>query len=72
MPMSTTDIPVLYSAEVARLYPQVVFPFCPGLYGPLNTSFVSWRGYTTRPLQSSTSMRKPAIVLDQGSICLFS
>jgi hypothetical protein len=28
MTVSTTDISVLDSAEVAHLYPQVVLPFC--------------------------------------------
>jgi hypothetical protein len=59
MTVSLADIPVLHSAEVAHLYPQVMFPFRLKFYGPLNTSKVSWRGYTTRPLQSSTSFRKP-------------
>jgi hypothetical protein len=68
MTVSTIDIPGLYSAEVVHLHPQVLFPFHRGLYGPLNTFKVSWRGYTTRPLQSSTSMRKPATVLGRGDI----
>jgi hypothetical protein len=50
------------------LYPQVVFPFRLGLYEPLNTSEVSWQVYTMRPLQSSTSFRKPATVLEKGDI----
>jgi hypothetical protein len=28
MTVSTTDIPVLHSAEVAHLYPQVMLPIC--------------------------------------------
>jgi hypothetical protein len=28
MTMSTADIPVLHSAEVAHLYPQVMLPIC--------------------------------------------
>jgi hypothetical protein len=28
MIVSTADIPVLHSAEVAHLYPQVVLPIC--------------------------------------------
>jgi hypothetical protein len=58
MTVSTTDISVLHYIEVAHFYPQVVFPFRLGLYGPLNTSKASWRGHTTRPLQSSTSIWK--------------
>ena len=34
MTVSTTSIPVLHSAEVAHLYPQVVLPICHGLIGP--------------------------------------
>jgi hypothetical protein len=34
MTVSTSDIPVLHSPEVAHLYPQVVFPFAIGLIGP--------------------------------------
>jgi hypothetical protein len=31
MTMSTTSIPVLHSAEVAHLYPQVMLPICQGV-----------------------------------------
>jgi hypothetical protein len=31
MTVSTADIPVLHSAKVAHLYPQVVLPICQGL-----------------------------------------
>jgi hypothetical protein len=31
MTMSTTDILVLHSTDVAHLYPQVVFPFLPSV-----------------------------------------
>jgi hypothetical protein len=31
MTVSTTDIPVLHSAEVAHLYPQVMLPICQGI-----------------------------------------
>jgi hypothetical protein len=31
MTVSTADIPVLYSVEVAHLYPQVVLPICHGV-----------------------------------------
>jgi hypothetical protein len=41
MTVSTTDIPVLHSAEVARLYPQVVYPVLPGFARPLDTSEVN-------------------------------
>jgi hypothetical protein len=68
MTVSTTDIQILHSAEVAHLYPHVVFLIRVGLYGPLNTSNVSWRGHTTRVLQSSTGMRKLATVSGRGGI----
>jgi hypothetical protein len=53
MTMSTANIPVLHSAEVAR---------------PLDTSEVNGYGSTMRPLQSSTSFRKPATVSEKGNI----
>jgi hypothetical protein len=31
MTVSTTSIPVLHSAEVAHLYPQVMLPICQGI-----------------------------------------
>jgi hypothetical protein len=31
MTVSTTDIPVLHSVEVAHLYPQVMIPICEGI-----------------------------------------
>jgi hypothetical protein len=31
MTVSTTNIPVLHSAEVAHLYPQVMLPICQGI-----------------------------------------
>ena len=31
MTMSTADIPVLHSTEVAHLYPQVMLPICQGI-----------------------------------------
>jgi hypothetical protein len=39
--VSTTNIPVLHSAEVAHLYPQDVFLDYPGLARPLDTSKVN-------------------------------
>jgi hypothetical protein len=41
MTLSTTDIPVSYSPEVAHLYPQDVFLISPGLARPLDTSKVN-------------------------------
>jgi hypothetical protein len=31
MTVSTADIPVLHSAEVAHLYPQIMLPICQGI-----------------------------------------
>jgi hypothetical protein len=63
MTVSTADIPVLHSEEVVYLYPQVILPICHGVDQTPYTSTKEVRqGTTTRPLQSSTSFRKPAIV----------
>jgi hypothetical protein len=63
MTVSMASIPVLHSAEVAHLYPQVVLPICHGVY---RTPYISTKearqGFTMRHLQSSTSFRKPATV----------
>jgi hypothetical protein len=61
MTVSMADIPVLHSAEVAHLYPQVMLPICHGVVWNTYTSTKEARqGSTTRPFQSSTSSRKPA------------
>jgi hypothetical protein len=63
MTVSTASIPVLHSAEVAHLYPQVVLPICHGVdQTPYTSTKEARQGTTTRPLQSSTSFRKPATV----------
>jgi hypothetical protein len=63
MTVSTTSIPVLHSTEVAHLYPQVVIPVCYGVdQTPYTSTKEARQGTTTRPLQSSTSFRKPATV----------
>jgi hypothetical protein len=36
MTVSTADIPVLYFAEVAHLYPQVMLPICQGKATPIH------------------------------------
>jgi hypothetical protein len=64
MTVSTTDIPVLHSAEIAHIYPQVMLPIYHGVVQTLYTSTEEVRqGSTTRPLQSSNSFRKPATFL---------
>jgi hypothetical protein len=63
MTVSTTSILVLHSTEVAHLDPQVVLPIFHGVNQTLYTSTKEARqGTTTRPLQSSTSFKKPATV----------
>jgi hypothetical protein len=63
MTVSMDDIPVLHSAEVAHLYPQVMLPICHGVvWAPYTSTKEARQGNTTRPLQSSTMFRKPATV----------
>jgi hypothetical protein len=63
MTVSTASIPVLHSEEVAHLYPKVVLPICHGVdQTPYTSTKEARQGTTTRPLQSSTSFRKPATV----------
>jgi hypothetical protein len=61
MTVSMADIPVLHSAEVAHLYPQVMLPICHGVVRtPYTSTKEARQGSTMRPFQSSTSSRKPA------------
>jgi hypothetical protein len=63
MTVSTADIPVLHSTEVAHLYPQVMLPICHGVdRSPYTSTKEVRQGNNTRPLQTSTSFRKPATV----------
>jgi hypothetical protein len=63
MIVSMADILVLHPTEVAHLYPQVVLPICHGVdRTPYTSTNEARHGTTTRPLQSSTSFRKPATV----------
>jgi hypothetical protein len=41
MTVSTADIPVLHSVEVAHLYPQVMLPICQGIA----TSHTPWKNH---------------------------
>jgi hypothetical protein len=67
MTVSTTDIPVLHSAEVVHLYSQVVLPICHGVVRtPYTSTKEARQGSTTRPFQSSTSSRIPTTI--SGSI----
>jgi hypothetical protein len=36
MTVNTADIPVLHSAEVVYLYPQVMLPICQGVMSPIH------------------------------------
>jgi hypothetical protein len=66
MTVSTADIPVLHSAEVAHLYPQVLLPNCHRVdRTPYTSTEEARQGSTTRPFQSSASLRKPATDLGQ-------
>jgi hypothetical protein len=47
MTVSTASIPVLHSAEVAHLYPQVVLPICHGVDRTPYTSTKEARQGTT-------------------------
>jgi hypothetical protein len=68
MTVSTSSIPVLHSAEVTHLYPQVVLPICHEVdWTPYTSTKEARQGTTTRHLQSSTSFRKPATVLGSSS-----
>jgi hypothetical protein len=63
MTVNTVDIPVLHSAEVAHLYPQVMLPICHGVdQTPYTSTEEARQGSTTRPFQSSTSSRIPTTV----------
>jgi hypothetical protein len=63
MSVSTASIPVLQSAEVVHLYPQIVLPIYHGVdQTPYTSTKEARQGTTTRPLQSSTSFRKPATI----------
>jgi hypothetical protein len=69
MTMSTVDIPVLHSAEVAHLYPQVMLLICHGVVrAPYTSTKEARQCNTTMPLQSSTSFRKPATVSEERNI----
>jgi hypothetical protein len=63
MTVSTASIPVLHSAKVAHIYPQVMLPICHGVVrAPYTSTKEARQGNTMRPLQSFTSFRKPATV----------
>jgi hypothetical protein len=62
MTVSTADIPVLHSAEVAHLYPQVMLPICQGIaisHTPLlrRRGRVTLRGLYKVPLASENPLQ---------------
>jgi hypothetical protein len=62
MTVSTTDIPILHSAEVARLYPQVMLPICQGITTshtplPRKRGRVTLRGLYKVPLASENPLQ---------------
>jgi hypothetical protein len=62
MTMSMADIPVLYSVEVAHLYPQVMLPICQGIttfHTPLlrKRGRVTLRGLYKVPLASENPLQ---------------
>jgi hypothetical protein len=62
MTVSTTDIPVLHSAEVAHLYPQVMLPTGQGIATshtplPRKRGRVTLRGLNKLPLASENPLQ---------------
>jgi hypothetical protein len=54
---------LVYLCKGCTLYPQVMLPICYGVvWAPYTSTKEARQGNTTRPLQSSTSFRKPATV----------
>jgi hypothetical protein len=61
MTVSTTDIPVLHSADVAHLYPQVMLPICQGIVTshtplPRKRGRITLRGLYKFPLASENPL----------------
>jgi hypothetical protein len=62
MTVSTTDVPVLHSAEVAHLYPQVMLPICQGIVTshtplPRKRDKITLRGLYKLPLASENLLQ---------------
>jgi hypothetical protein len=62
MTVSTADIPVLHSAEVTHLYPQVMLPICQGIATshtplPRKQDKVTLRGLYKVPLGSENLLQ---------------
>jgi hypothetical protein len=69
MTVSTTDIPVLHSAEIAHLYPQVMLPICQGI-ATSDSSLLRRRGRVAlRGLSKVPLVREnPLRIQEEGSI----
>jgi hypothetical protein len=60
MTVSTASVPVLHSAEVAHIYPQVMLPICHGIVrAPYTSAKEAMQGNTTRPLQVPLASENP-------------
>jgi hypothetical protein len=62
MTVSTTDIPVLHSTEVAHLYPEVMLPICQGIVTshtplPRKRGRVTLQGLYKVPLASENPLQ---------------
>jgi hypothetical protein len=68
--VSTTDIPVLHSKGRTSLLTSRV-TYLPWVMNAIHLFQEGEARFTTRPLQTFTSMRKPATVLGKGRIGLF-
>jgi hypothetical protein len=69
MTVSTADIPILHSAEVAHLYPQIMLPICQGIATsrsslPRRRGMVALRGLSKVPLVQENTLR----IQGEGSI----
>jgi hypothetical protein len=62
MTAGMTSIPVLHSAKVVPYTHKSFYPSAKGSWIPYTSTKEAGQGNTTRPLQSSTSFRKLAIV----------
>src|SRR5688572_28021612 len=67
MTVSSASIPVLHSAEVVPCTHKSCYPSAKGSRLPYTSTKKARQGNTTRPLQSSTSFRKPATVYGKST-----
>src|SRR5688572_9177746 len=67
MTASTSSIPVLHSVEVIPCTHKLCYPSAKGSRLPYTSTKEARQGNTMRPLQSSTSFRKPATVYGKSS-----